>query len=271
MKKFLALVFAFILLPLITAEAIRSCPRCAYLVNSDTIECPKCLKLLNWPFVPGRNRRAKVIVRTGVDAFIRHPHAQNRAYRSDRNAGGDLSGEIGVWGGPTTLRYLIRFDIPETFALAGVALANFKVRRATLKLNTVASDQKITMPVTVYPMQRPFQEGSGRFRLREKSIDGCDWFYSAPLMLWHREGGDFTDTLSTPGTIQSISGESLIDVTEIIKSRFAEFAQTGIWNDPGMIIMSDPQKYVDSGFVTIYSFESKAVGNIVRAPELFIE
>lgn len=271
MKKFLALIFALLLFPLVPAEAIKSCPRCAYLVGIDTIECPKCLKLLTWPFVPEQSRRAKVVIRTGTDAFIRHPHAQNRAYRSDRNAGGDLSGEIGVWGGPATLRYLIKFDIPETFALAGVAIADFKLKRATLKLTAVAVDQKITMPVIIYPLQRPFQEGSGRFRRREKDIDGCDWLYSAPLMLWHREGGDFTDTLNCSGIIQNNGSESIIDVTEIIRSRFEVFAQTGVWDDPGMIIMSDPRKAINSGFVTIYSFESKAVAGSVRAPELFIE
>lgn len=272
MKKLLPLILIIaMLMAALPAQAIKSCPHCAYLVNRDTIECPKCLKLLKWPFVPERSRKATVVVRTGTDAFIRHPHAQNRAWLYDRNAGGDLSGEIGVWGGPGTLRYLIKFDIPQTFALAGVSLRDFKLSRAFLKINTAKNGQQADIPVIVYPLDRPFEEGRDRFRTRERDHDGCDWVHSAPLMPWHREGGDYSTATSSTGIIKGQGSSSIIDVTEIISMRLESFARTGIWEDPGMIIMSNPHKNIESGFVTIYSLESRADRHRVRSPELFIE
>ncbi len=271
MKKLLILALALILTGITTADAISRCPGCAYLVNSDTWECPKCLKLLRWQFVPGRSRKGTVIVRTGSDAFIRHPHAINRSWRADRNAGADLTGEIGAWGGPTTLRYLLKFDIQQSFALAGVDLAEFKLKRAFLKIDSVDNGQQVDMPVVVYPLSRPFLEGTGRFRLREKKSDGCDWYFSAPLLTWHIDGGDFEQSVVCRGTIKGGGNTTLIDVTEILKLRMKNFSKTHIWEDPGMIIMADPQKNIAAGFVTIYSLDSGAHGDKVRSPELFIE
>ncbi|HNS08754.1 MAG TPA: hypothetical protein PKN29_03585, partial [Candidatus Ozemobacteraceae bacterium] len=84
MKKALILLAVLFFAGLPPAAAISRCPGCSFLVNSDTVECPKCLKLLRWPFVPERSRRGRVIVRTGNDAFIRHPHANNRSWRDNR-------------------------------------------------------------------------------------------------------------------------------------------------------------------------------------------
>ncbi len=271
MKQLLITVLVFIFAGINLVEGISRCPGCSYLVNSDTYECPKCLKLLRWPFVPARSRRGKVIVRTGSDAFIRHPHARNRSWRDDRNAGADLSGEIGFWGGATTLRYLLKFDIQKACDFAGVNLSKFKLRRAFLKLHSAANIHKIDMPVVIFPMTRPFQEGSGRFRLREKNHDGCDWYYSAPLLTWHNEGGDFSNSVRCNGIIKGNGNTSFIDITEIIRFRLQTFIKTGVWDDPGMIIMADPQKNIEPGFVTIYSLESGAHGEIVRSPELFLE
>lgn len=265
-----ALLLAMLCWPVV-AEAVLSCPGCNYLVNSDAVECPKCLKLLRWPFVPQRSRRGRIVVRTGTDAFIRDRHSQNRDFRYDRNAGRDLSGPVGSWGGPTTLRYLLRFDVAEAFALAMVDLNTFEFRRATLKISvTDAGDHKGTLPVRIYPLSRYFQEGRGVIGLRDKEIDGCTWVYAAPLMVWHREGGDYLDNPSCKGTLPT-SGNIMIDVSEIFRHRFAELKETGKWNDPGMIIMRDPHAFGDLGFINIYSLESRAVKGQVRAPELLIE
>ena len=188
-----------------------------------------------------------------------------------RNAGADLSGEIGSWGGATTLRYLLKFDIQKACDFAGVNLSEFKLRRAFLKLNSVTNRHNIDMPVVIYPLSRPFQEGSSSFRLREKKPDGCDWYYSAPLLTWHSEGGDFTTSVSCNGVIRGEGNTTFIDITEIIRLRQQTFIQTGVWDDPGMIIMADPQKNIEPGFVTIYSLESGAHNGIVRSPELFLE
>ncbi len=265
-----ALLLAMHFCPVI-AEAVLSCPGCNYRVYSETIECPKCLKLLKWPFVPERTRRGRVVVRTGTDAFIRDRHSQNRDFRYDRNAGRDKSGPVGSWGGPTTLRYLLRFDVAEAFALAKVDLSSFEFRRATLKISvTDAGSLKGALPVRIYPLSRYFQEGRGEIGIRDKEIDGCTWVYAAPLMVWHQEGGDYLENPSSKGTIPT-SGHVLIDVSDIFRHRFAELKETGKWNDPGMIIMRDPYAYGDLGYINIYSFESRAVKGLVRAPELFIE
>jgi hypothetical protein len=251
--------------------AVSRCPGCSFPVNVSAIECPKCLKLLQWPFVPERGRKAKVIVRTGSDAFIRHPQAKNRAWRDDRNAGGDSSGEIGVWGGPTTLRYLIKFDVERAFAYAGVSLTAFKAKRVFLKITSIVNDHNIDMPVAVYPLTRPFLEGRSSFRNRAKDDEGCTWYHSAPLLPWHNEGGDFNRSVVCKGIIYGNGRTSLLDITEIFRLRLQEFEKSGRWQDVGMIIMADPQKVIRPGFVTIFSFESRPIGGIVRSPELFIE
>ncbi len=269
--KRLVLAVICLLFAVSNVEALTRCPGCSYPVDSGSIECPKCLRLLTWPFVPGRTRRGRVVVRTGTDAFIRHPQAQNRAWPADYNAGADTSGEIGVWGGPTTLRYLLKFDISQAFAIAGINLSEFKLRRAFLKIRSIKNLHGIDIPVVIYPLARPFQEGSGRFRNRDTSDRGCSWYYSAPLLTWHTEGGDFSDKTCSRGIIKAGDSISTIDVTEIIKLRIETLQKTGIWEDPGMIIMADPKIDTPPGFVTISSLDSMPVNGIVRSPELYIE
>jgi len=253
------------------AEAVKSCPTCAYRLKTGTVECPKCLRLLEWPFQPPRERKARVIIRTGTDAFIRSQHAENRAFKHDRNAGSDLQGAIGSWGGPTTLRYLVRFDIPMAFSQAGVELKGFKLRRALLRLKIAGKGNlKGSLPVRIYPLTRPFKEGSDKSGTRKKFIDGCTWVYAAPYMVWHREGGDYNEDISCRGTLPE-TGEAVIDVTDIFKERLARIAENEAWYDPGMIIMRDPHAFGDFGYLEIYSFESRAVHGSVRSPELFIE
>ena len=269
--KRLVLTLLFLLFAVSGVEALTRCPGCSYPVDSGSVECPKCLKLLRWPFVPGRTRRGQVVVRTGTDAFIRHPQAQNRAWPTESNAGADTSGEIGVWGGPTTLRYLLKFDISQAFAMAGVDINRFKLRRAFLKIRSIKNAHGIDIPVVIYPLFRPFQEGTGRFRNRDTADDGCNWYYSAPLLTWHTEGGDFSDKVCSHGIIRAGDSISILDITEIIKLRMETLKQTGTWEDPGMIIMADPKIDTRPGFVTIFSLDSMPVNGTVRSPELYIE
>ena len=254
-----------------SAQALTRCTFCKYSVSSDALTCPKCLRKLQWPVVPERSRSARVVVRTGTDAFIRHPHARIRLYRDDRNSGADLTGHIGSWGGPTTLRYLLRFDIPQAFANAHVDIKTFKPTRALLKLCVADAGRYNGLPIRIYPLTRPFQQGNGKVSIREKEIDGCDWYHSAPLIVWQREGGDYTGKPSAVAVLgEEGERETIIDVTELIVDRFKDFASTGTWNDPGMIIMRDPEHYGYYGYVTIHSLEASYLGITVRSPELFI-
>lgn len=266
---FIILLATVLLTPL--AHALTRCDYCEYLVTDDAIICPKCLRKLQWPIIPPRSRNARIVVRTGTDAFIRDPKANTRLYRADRNSGGDVTGHIGSWGGPTTLRYLIKFDIPKAFTMAQLDMKDFKITRALLKICIADSGKYKTMPIRIYPLTRPFLQGSGKVGQREKNIDGCDWFHSEPLMVWHHEGGDYASTPFVTAILgQNGTKEAIIDITELVKAKFDEFAQTGIWNDPGMIIMRDPGRYGYFGYITIYSIKAGYLGISVRSPELFI-
>ncbi|NLF96923.1 MAG: hypothetical protein GX569_09315 [Candidatus Riflebacteria bacterium] len=262
-------IFIFAFAPV--AEAITSCRYCNYPVASDALTCPKCLRKLQWPIIPERSHSARVVVRTGSDAFIRHPHARIRQYRDDRNSGGDNIGHIGSWGGPTTLRYLLRFDIPQAFAMAQVDMQDFNVRRALLKLCVADHGKYNGVPVRIYLLTRPFAAGTGLAGVREKKHDGCDWYHSAPLIVWHREGGDYAEKPSVPAILgEDGENETIIDITELIKARFDEYAKTGVWNDHGLLIMRDVGRYGYHGYVTIHSLEASFIGQTVRSPELFI-
>lgn len=252
--------------------AVKSCPRCNYLLKSDVLQCPKCLKLLKWPYIPPREYRARVIVRTGKDTFIRHPNSQNRAWKSSANAGADLTGQIGTWGFVTGLRYLVFFDVPRAFADAAIDLLTFKPKRVWLRL--VIADKQVNqqIPLRIYPLSRPFQEGSGRFHFRSKNPDGATWKNSAPMLSWHVPGGDYYDEPSATG-ILGANGQkvAMIDVTAIYQRHFLNLQSTGKWEDFGMIIMRDDQVPAQCTFLTIYSFESKARGAKELAPQLFFE
>lgn len=270
--RFLPLLLLLLLLlsPMV-AEGMTNCPRCHYRIQSDANECPKCLKLLRWPLAPERSRQGRVVVRTGSDAFIRDRHSQNREFRCDRNAGKDLVGAIGSWGGPTTLRYLVCFDLEKAFEQAQVELSTFQFKRATLKLYVANSgSRKGPLPIRIYPLNRRFQEGRGKIGEREKFIDGCTWAYAAPNMVWHIEGGDYNKLISSRGLLPD-NGHVFIDVTEVFRYRFKTLLENGSWDDPGLIIMRDPHAYGDFGYLNIYSLESQSVHGEVRAPELFIE
>lgn len=273
MTKRICLSVALTVLMLISQNvwAIKNCPACGYRLNTNDFECTKCLRLIEWPFQPPRDRKAKVVIRTGTDAFIRDQHSTSRSFRHDRNAGGDLYGPIGSWGGATTLRYLLRFDVAEAFALAGASLKDFELRRATLRIKVAdKGNNKGALPIRIYALTRYFQEGSDEPGTRKKNIDGCTWVYAAPHMVWHREGGDYNENLSCRGILPE-AGTVDIDVTEIFRERFTKLTEDGVWEDPGMIIMRDPHAFGDFGYINIFSFESRTAHGQVRAPELFIE
>lgn len=252
--------------------AVKNCPACDYRVDSNAFECPKCLRLINWPYSPGRTIKAKVIVRTGKDSFIRHPNSQNRAFKSDKNTGADDSGQIGSWGFLTGLRYLVSFEIPKRFAESGIDISTFKCKRARLRLVIAERNIEQQIPIRAYPLSRPFQEGTGKFHIRSKVPDGCTWIDSAPLISWHTPGGDYLSQPSCPGILgYQNNHECIIDVTSIYQFRFNEYQKTGIWNDPGMIIMRDPETAGSCTFLSIFSLDSRPRGNEVISPQLFIE
>lgn len=269
--KRLPVLFLF-LLSAALVWAVQNCPACNFRIKSDAISCPKCLRLLKWPHAPARTIQAKVVVRTGKDAFIRHPRSQNRAWKSNRNAGADQTGQIGSWGFLTGLRYLICFDIERAFSDANVDLNTFRLKRARLRL--VVADRQINqqVPIRVYPLDRPFQEGSGRFHVRSKEPDGCTWEECAPMISWHVSGGDYSETPSAEGVLGlRQQRETIIDVTSIFLARFAQFQKSGVWNDPGLIIMRDPLRHCDCTFLNIYSLENSFRGQQVLSPQLFLE
>ena len=123
--------------------ALYSCPRCNYRLGSDDFKCPKCLLILDRNWSQNIPVKSTITVRKGYDTFIRHPQANNRAYKADRNAGGDKTGEIGVWGGPTALRYLISFDIDTAMNYYEIDFMSFMPKKALLFISALPKKSKI--------------------------------------------------------------------------------------------------------------------------------
>ena len=262
---FLTTIFIFCFcLPLM---ALTSCPRCKYRIGIDTDKCPKCLLQINPDWSQKKAVRSTITIRKGYDAFIRHPHTDNRAYKSNKNAGGDKTGEIGVWGGPGALRYLIRFRIDSAMEYYGINFLTFKPRKAFLYLSALPKKSNLEMPVVVYPLTKNFTPGYDIFRERKRIAKGCTWYNAATALPWQHEGGDFEPKYFSKGVIKS-GTRSSIDVTNIIKYFFEKSQITGEWEAPGMIIMSDPSNpLVTLGFVTIYSLDTS---DYSLRPELYI-
>ena len=266
-RIFLFLIL-FIIFPFFPLYALSHCPRCGYRTGSDYLKCPKCLFILDSDWSQDIPVKSTISVRQGYDAFIRHPQANNRAYKADRNAGGDKTGEIGVWGGPSSLRYLVKFDIKATMDYYGIDYTTFTPKKALLYISALKKKSEIEMPVVVFPLTRGFTPGYEVFRTREKKAVGCTWYNATTAMPWKREGGDFEKRCFCRGTIKSGS-RNVIDVTEAIKYFYAKSKEKGEWEAPGLIIMSDPSNpFAPSGFVTIYSLD--ADDHSLR-PELFIQ
>lgn len=248
--------------------ALSFCPRCNYRISSDDLKCPKCLLMLNSDWSQTIPVKSTISVRQGYDAFIRHPHANNRAYKADRNAGGDKTGEIGVWGGPCTLRYLVKFDIDTAMDYYGISFSNFNPKKALLYISAIKNKSEIEMPVVVFPLVRGFTPGYDVFRTRERNAKGCTWYNATTAMPWKREGGDFEKKCFSRGVIKS-GCRNVIDVTEVIKYFYKQSKDKNEWDAPGLIIMSDPSNpFAPSGFVTIYSLDSD---DYSLRPELFIQ
>ena len=265
-KAFLAIIFVFCFF--IPAFSLTSCPRCKYRIGIGINNCPKCLLQIDHRWSQKKAIKSTITVRSGYDAFIRHPHADNRAYKSNKNAGGDKTGEIGVWGGASTLRYLIRFKIDSAMDYYGIDYQTFKPQKAFLFLSAVPKKSKLEVPVVVYPLTKSFTPGFDVFRERNRIINGCTWFNATAAMPWQHEGGDFEEKYVCKGVIKSGEKNS-IDITKIIKYFFEKAQKTGKWDAPGIIIMSDPSNpHLTSGFVTIYSLDAE---DYTLRPELYIQ
>lgn len=267
-KAILSLDLFLFLLTSVSLYALTSCPLCGYKINRNIEKCPKCLKLFNTDLSQEKPIRSKITVRTGTDVFIRHPHANNRAYKADKNAGGDKTGEIGCWGGSGTLRYLIRFNMVEAMKKLGINFTEFKPKKALLLISAVNKRPNIQVPIIVYPLKTDFYGGSGKFRARERRADGSTWYKATSEMPWRNEGGDYETAVFAKGTIKT--GErNQIDITRIIKYFYNKSRIEGEWNAPGIIVMSNPaDSKLSSGFATIYSLDADEYW---LRPELFIE
>ena len=265
-KTFLTLFFIFCFC--LPAFSLTSCPRCKYRIGIDTNKCPKCLFQVNPEWSQKKSVKSTITVRSGYDAFIRHPQADNRAYKSNKNAGGDKTGEIGVWGGPSTLRYLIRFRIDSAMDYYGINYLTFKPRKAFLFISALPHKSDLEIPVVVYPLTQNFIPGYDIFRERKRIPSGCTWFNATSAMPWQHEGGDFEPRCFCKGVIKS-GTRNTIDVTKIVKYFFDKSQKSGEWDAPGFIIMSDPASHlVTSGFVTIYSLDTQ---DYSLKPELYIQ
>ncbi len=244
------------------------CPNCNYRISSDCSKCPKCLLNLDTNWSQTMPVKSTITVRSGHDSFIRHPQANNRAYKADKNAGGDKTGEIGVWGGPCTLRYLVKFDIDTAMDYYKIDYLNFTPKKAFLYISALPKKYELEMPVAVYPLTRSFSPGYDEFRIRERHPSGCTWYNATVAMPWLFEGGDYEHNCVSRGVIKS-GVRSVIDVTEVVKYFFYKSKKKGKWEAPGFIIMSDPnQPLAPRGFVTIYSLDAD---DYSLRPELFIQ
>lgn len=265
MKRILA--FVFLILSVVPAYALKHCPRCHYAVSSEALECPKCLKILSTDFSEKRVARASLIVRRGHDAFIRHPHADNRAYKASRNAGGHPSGQIGSWGGPGNLRYLVRFDIEGAMDWKKIASDSFKLKKAFLHISAMRNKEKVDMPIAVYALTTGFMEGTGKFRESQARTDGTTWTMADVSKPWHSDGGDYAPETICRGVIKN--GERcIIDVTKAVQYIFDSSREEGVWMNKGLIIMSDPTVQVPASYVTIYSLDAL---DYTSRPELYLE
>ena len=264
-KTFLVLCFTlFYAFPVL---ALSNCPRCNYIIKKGQDKCPKCLYQLNPDWSQKKAVRSTITVRQGYDAFIRHPHADNRAYKSNKNSGGDKTGEIGVWGGPGNLRYLVKFNIDSAMDYYGIDYRTFKPRKAFLFISSMKKKSDLEIPIVVYPLTRGFTPGFDVFRERRRIPKGCTWYNATTALPWQHEGGDYERKCVSKGFLKS-GTRSSIDVTNVINYFFEKSKKTGEWDVPGMIIMSDPSDItITTGFVTIFSLDSEKYSD---RPELYI-
>ena len=258
----------FITLFIPSVYALSHCPRCSYTIGSNDTYCKKCLLNLKYEASQEKAVKSVLTVRDGYDTFIRHPHTNNRAYKADRNAGGDKTGEIGVWGGPCNLRYLIYFDIESIMINEEIDFNFFTPQKALLYISALPKKSNLEVPVVVYPLTKRFSPGFEVFRERSRSVQGCTWYNATSAMPWQYEGGDYELKCSSRGVIKS-GTRNVIDVTEVIKYFYDRSKEYKEWFAPGFIIMSDSTDIsLSSGFVTIYSLNADEPSH---RPELYIQ
>ncbi len=237
--------------------------------------CWNCLRGISWPTIPERSHQGQVVVREGIDAFIRSPNDRHPSQAAEQNSGADPSGPVGSYYSSNGLRYLICFDIPKAFRDSGIPITEFIPERATLVLRLAPGpDCGEPVPIVVYPLARRFEEGNGKWGRHQSYDRGCTWFMATREMPWETTGGDFSyEPHSTATLPASGSAEVTIDVTDIVAWRFRQFRETGRWYDPGMLIMRDVGVPSRCRFRMIHSFQAPHPyqGNSVITPELFLE
>ncbi|HOT28351.1 MAG TPA: hypothetical protein PLU72_09190 [Candidatus Ozemobacteraceae bacterium] len=238
--------------------------------------CPSCLRAVTWPSAPPRSRRASVVVRRGRDAFIRGPNDAHPAARAASNAGGPSSGPLGSWYSATGLRYLVRFDIPEACGEAGIDPASWTPARATLVVRvTPDGDAREDVPLVVYALARPFEEGAGFPGMNFRNERGCTWFRATTELPWATAGGDYFSQPRAWGKLpRTGAAEVEIDVTDIIRTIFDAYHKTGRWEDFGLILMRDPEAPARCTYRTIFSLEATpctGISRAARSPELLLE
>ncbi|MFZ2960738.1 MAG: hypothetical protein WA705_27985 [Candidatus Ozemobacteraceae bacterium] len=283
------IILFFLVQPVVFA---LPCPFCRAENPDGASLCNFCLRAISWPVYPERSRSAEIIVRTGIDVFLRGPDdgiPPNQPTR--RNTGYDRTGPLGSFSSKTGFRYLIRFDIPAAFDGAHSRMAEFSVTRVTLVLHLAGEGEKgigredahDEVPVAVFPLTRPFAEGIGESGGHRRDEGGADWYHADPWIPWTRQGGDYAFEPSAKAVLPRLGGDEVeIDVTAIYQRLFERFRKTGVWEDPGLIIMRDPSVDRRCQYRTIYGFQaapedSEAVplkgskAPRIRSPELFIE
>ncbi len=216
------------------------------------------------------------MVRTGRDAFIRGPNDAHPAARAAANAGAPLSGPLGSWYSPTGLRYLVRFDIPKACSEAGIDPASWTPDRATLVVRvSPGGDAREDVPLVIYALARPFEEGKGSPGLNFRNERGCTWFRATTELPWAAAGGDYFSQPRAWGTLpRTGAAEVEIDVSDIIRTIFEAYHRSGKWEDFGLILMRDPDASARCTYRIIYSLEAAPGADVsqpVRSPELYLE
>ncbi|OQA05118.1 MAG: hypothetical protein BWY66_02701 [bacterium ADurb.Bin374] len=272
---YIILIIYFIFSYLSSADA-KPCRFCNVSIANQATVCPSCLRAIAWPSTPPRSRRAVVVVRTGRDAFIRGPNDALPSARTAANAGGPSSGPLGSWYSATGLRYLVRFDIPEACREAGIDPASWTPNRATLVVRlTPEGDAREDVPLVVYALARPFEEGTGSPGLNFRNDRGCTWFRATTELPWATAGGDYFSQPRAWGTLpRTGAAEVEIDVTDIIRTVFDAHHRMGKWEDFGLILMRDPETPARCTYRIMYSLEAASGASLsqpVRSPELFLE
>jgi len=266
------LLICFFLLP--SAVEAKLCGFCNNAIPDRSTICPSCLRATAWTSAPPRSRPATVVARRGRDTFIRGPNDAHPKQRTESNAGGQLQGPIGSWYSATGLRYLVRFEIPEACAEAGIDPATWKPERATLVLRVVSDgDAREDVPLVVYALARPFEEGRGSWGRHSRSERGGSWTMATGELPWSNAGGDYFLQPRAWGTLPRKGASDVeIDVTDIMQTIFDASQKTGRWEDFGLILMRDPETPSRCTYREIYSFEAIPQGTEhVRSPELYLE